>query len=115
MCNNVDGCIVFCFGLVVKYFIDIGVGVIDVDYCGLVKVFLFNYVDFDFEVKEGDWIVQLIVEWIFIFEVVEVQELEESVRGVGGFGSMGGFGVVVVFVVNQVFVLMMVNNSWSWV
>lgn len=49
--------VVFCLGLVWKNFIDVGVGVIDVDYCGLVGVIFFNYLDFDFIIKVGDWIV----------------------------------------------------------
>ena len=37
-----------------KHSIDVGAGVIDVDYRGLVGVILFNHSNVDFEVKVGD-------------------------------------------------------------
>ncbi|CAH1164186.1 unnamed protein product [Phaedon cochleariae] len=76
-------------GLAVKNFIDVGAGVVDEDYRGILKVVLFNHSDNDFEVKSGDRIAQLICEKIYYPELEEVEELTETVRGEGGFGSTG--------------------------
>ncbi|XP_023312159.1 deoxyuridine 5'-triphosphate nucleotidohydrolase-like [Anoplophora glabripennis] len=75
-------------GLAVKKFIDVGAGVIDQDYTGVIKVVLFNHSDEDFLVKKGDRIAQLICEKIFYPELEEVDVLEKKTeRGDGGFGS----------------------------
>ncbi|TXG66645.1 hypothetical protein EZV62_007920 [Acer yangbiense] len=50
--------------LACKHSIDIGAGIIDADYRGLVGVIMFNHSDVDFEVKVGDRIAQLIIERI---------------------------------------------------
>ncbi|CAG9766315.1 unnamed protein product [Ceutorhynchus assimilis] len=76
-------------GLAVKNFIDVGAGVVDEDYRGVLKVVLFNHSDEDFEVKKGDRIAQLICEKIYYPELEEVQELTNTERGAGGFGSTG--------------------------
>ena len=67
-------------GLALKKFIDVGAGVVDVDYRGEVGVVLFNHGDHDFEVKMGDRIAQLILEKISTPEVEEVSELVTIVR-----------------------------------
>ncbi|EFA05862.1 deoxyuridine 5'-triphosphate nucleotidohydrolase [Tribolium castaneum] len=76
-------------GLAVKNFIDVGAGVVDEDYRGVLKVVLFNHSDTAFEVKSGDRIAQLICERIYYPDIEEVQELSETARGEGGFGSTG--------------------------
>ncbi|XP_018573994.1 deoxyuridine 5'-triphosphate nucleotidohydrolase [Anoplophora glabripennis] len=76
-------------GLAVKNFIDVGAGVVDEDYRGVLKVVLFNHSDADFEVKSGDRIAQLICERIYYPDIEEVQELTDTDRGEGGFGSTG--------------------------
>ncbi|XP_023979423.1 deoxyuridine 5'-triphosphate nucleotidohydrolase, mitochondrial-like [Physeter macrocephalus] len=78
-------------GLAAKPFIDVGAGVIDEDYRGNVGVVLFNFgkEKFEFEVKKGDQIAQLICEQIFYPEIEEVQVLDDTERGSGGFGSTG--------------------------
>lgn len=76
-------------GLAVKNFIDVGAGVVDEDYRGILKVVLFNHSDADFEVKKGDRIAQLICEKIYYPELEEVKELTDTERGEGGFGSTG--------------------------
>lgn len=76
-------------GLASKHFIDTGAGVIDSDYCGEVKVLLFNHASDDFPIKRGDRVAQLVLERIYTPEIIEVTDLEESVRGAGGFGSTG--------------------------
>jgi len=77
-------------GLASKFMIDTGAGVIDADYRGVVYVLLFNFLDKDFEVQEGDRIAQLIIEKIETPEVLEVEDLGETLRGTNGFGSTGG-------------------------
>lgn len=76
-------------GLAWKHSIDVGAGVIDHDYRGLVGIILFNHSDVDFIVKVGDRVAQLILEKIETPEVMEVEDLEETKRGTGGFGSTG--------------------------
>jgi dUTP pyrophosphatase len=76
-------------GLAVKNFIDVGAGVVDEDYRGVIKVVLFNHSDSPFEVKSGDRIAQFICERIYYPDLEEVKELTETERGEGGFGSTG--------------------------
>jgi len=72
-----------------KNSIDVGAGVIDVDYRGSVGVILFNHSDVDFNITYGDRIAQLILQKIYTPEVEEVQELDDTERAAGGFGSTG--------------------------
>lgn len=72
-----------------KNSIDVGAGVIDVDYRGTVGVILFNHSDVEFKVAAGDRVAQLILEHIYTPEVVEVEDLDETERNAGGFGSTG--------------------------
>ena len=51
-------------GLTIRNFIDVGVGVVDLDYRGKIKVVLFNHSAEDFAVQAGDQIAQLILERI---------------------------------------------------
>ncbi|XP_014276193.1 deoxyuridine 5'-triphosphate nucleotidohydrolase [Halyomorpha halys] len=76
-------------GLAWKNFIDVGAGVIDVDYRGNVGVVIFNHGDCDFIIKNGDRIAQLICEKIAYPFLEEVKSLDETTRGSGGFGSSG--------------------------
>ncbi|ORX78238.1 deoxyuridine 5'-triphosphate nucleotidohydrolase [Anaeromyces robustus] len=76
-------------GLAIKHFIDVGAGVVDSDYRGNLGVVMFNFGEKEFVIKKGDRIAQLILERIYIPEVVEVEELDETSRGAGGFGSTG--------------------------
>ena len=74
-------------GIVVKKFIDMGVGVIDRDYRGEIGVVLFNHSAVDFQVQVGDKIVQLILKKIKTPTVEKVIVLSATNRGSGGFGS----------------------------
>jgi dUTP pyrophosphatase len=79
-------------GLAVKHGIDIGAGVVDSDYLGIVGVVMFNTGDNDFQVNAGDRIAQLICERIYTpvwEEVSSLANFEETERGDGGFGSTG--------------------------
>ncbi|KAJ3649165.1 hypothetical protein Zmor_020921 [Zophobas morio] len=76
-------------GLAVKNFIDVGAGVVDEDYRGVIKVVLFNHSDTPFEIKSGDRIAQFICQRIYYPDIEEVEDLTETARGEGGFGSTG--------------------------
>lgn len=76
-------------GLALKNSIDVGAGVIDMDYRGEIAVILFNHGDQDFEVSEGDRIAQLIVERIMPTILKEVDDLSKTMRDKNGFGSTG--------------------------
>lgn len=58
-------------GLSLKH-IDVGAGVVDSDYTGIVKVLLINNSSQDFMVKKGDRIAQIILERIIISPVTEL-------------------------------------------
>lgn len=66
-----------------------GVGTIDSDYRGEVKVALFNLSAEDVVVCEGDRIAQLIIAPYERVEIIPVSELEKTERGEKGFGSTG--------------------------
>lgn len=66
-----------------------GVGVIDPDYRGTVKVVLTNTTDKDIVVYAGSRVAQLILTPINKPRFIEVTELPNTVRGSGGFGSTG--------------------------
>lgn len=78
-------------GLAIKHGISLvnGIGTIDSDYRGEIKVILINLGDKDFTINSGDRIAQM----VFIkheqadFELVE--ELNDTERGTGGFGHTG--------------------------
>ncbi|KJR48322.1 Deoxyuridine 5'-triphosphate nucleotidohydrolase [Desulfosporosinus sp. I2] len=78
-------------GLASRYGIGLtnGVGVIDSDYRGEIKVLIQNLGNESVMIKPGDRIAQMVFMPIFraIFE--DVAELQETARGVGGFGSTG--------------------------
>lgn len=70
--------------------IDVGAGVIDSDYRGVVKVLLINNSNSEFTVCPGDAIAQLILERIYTCDpeiVTTESELGSTDRGAGGFGS----------------------------
>ena len=71
--------------LATKNMITTKAGVIDTDYRGIVFVLLFNHLDQDLEVKQGDWITQLILEKIATPKIKQVNDLDETVRGSQGF------------------------------
>ena len=76
-------------GLAIRNFIDVGAGVVDLDYRGEIKVILFNHSAEDFAVQAGDWIAQLILERIETPQVKKVAALDDTDRVAGGFGSTG--------------------------
>lgn len=75
-------------GLNVRYGIT-SEGVIDCGYTGSIRVKLYNNSGYDYTVKAGDKISQLVILPIATPELELVEELEETERGTGGFGSTG--------------------------
>ncbi|BCS87204.1 dUTP diphosphatase [Pseudodesulfovibrio sediminis] len=66
-----------------------GVGVIDPDYRGEIKVSLLNTSDQVRRIKRGQRIAQLVFMPIFQANILPMDELGETDRGAGGFGSTG--------------------------
>ena len=66
-----------------------GVGVIDSDYRGELRVALYNESDTDYVIHDGDRIAQLMVLPVVQPTLEFVDELDETERGAGGFGSTG--------------------------
>jgi dUTP pyrophosphatase len=64
-------------------------GTIDPDYRGELKVILFNSGKFDYTVKSGDRIAQMVFAKYEHVRLDNVNELSETERGTGGFGSTG--------------------------
>ncbi len=78
-------------GLAVKEGITLinGVGTVDEDYRGEIKVGLINLGQEPFCIQDGDRIAQMVVARYEKIQWLEVEELEESPRGSGGFGHTG--------------------------
>ena len=66
-----------------------GIGVIDSDYRGELRVTLHNTTDTPYTVQSGDRIAQLMVIPVACPPIEVVDELPETGRGAGGFGSTG--------------------------
>ena len=66
-----------------------GVGVIDSDYRGEIKVALFNHGWEDYLVQPGERIAQLVVLPAAQAKILVTDDLDETERGNGGFGSTG--------------------------
>lgn len=66
-----------------------GVGVIDSDYRGEIRVGLVNLGPADYTIEPGERIAQLVFAPVLRAELVESDSLEETERGTGGFGSTG--------------------------
>lgn len=78
-------------GLGVKHGVALsnGVGVIDSDYRGEIRVGLTNLSDVPYTVHPGDRVAQMAILPVARAEVVQAEELDETGRGTGGFGSTG--------------------------
>ena len=66
-----------------------GVGIIDSDYRGEIRVPLINQSDVPFTVTDGMRIAQLIAVPVYMPQILTAETLPETVRGSGGFGSTG--------------------------
>ncbi len=78
-------------GLAVKHGLTLsnGVGVIDSDYTGEIRVGLVNLSAEPYTIQPGERIAQLVVAPVCLPDFVQVDRLEETQRGAGGFGSTG--------------------------
>ena len=74
-------------GLAMKHQIHVGVGVIDPDYTGEVKILLFNARRHYYLIQKGDPIAQLILEKASLPILTKVDELPPTNRGEKGCGS----------------------------
>ena len=69
---------------------DVGVGVIDLDYRGNLKVVIMNHsVETHLHIEPGDRIAQFIMSRFETHEFVEVVDVDATERGHGGLGSTG--------------------------
>lgn len=92
--NGFEGQVRARSGLSIKYGLTMvnGVGTVDADYRGELKVPMINLGGEDFKVESGDRIAQIIFaryESITFEPVDSVESLEETKRGSGGFGHTG--------------------------
>jgi len=81
-------------GLAAKYGIGLvnGIGTIDSDYRGEIKICLINWGDEPFIVNDGDRIAQMVVAKYVRAEIDVTGSLSETERGEGGFGHTGTKG-----------------------
>lgn len=64
-------------------------GVIDENYRGEIIVCLANFSFWDYEIKRGDRVAQLLVQYVSNVPIIQVDNLTESERNDSGFGSSG--------------------------
>ena len=78
-------------GLAVKWGIGLvnGVGTVDSDYRGEIKVPIINWGNEPFSINDGDRIAQMIIARYERIQWEEVDELTDTQRGSGGFGHTG--------------------------
>lgn len=78
-------------GLAIKKGIGLvnGIGTIDSDYRGELKVPLINWGSEPFEIQNGDRIAQLVIAKYERVKVEVTTELQDTLRGEGGFGHTG--------------------------
>ena len=78
-------------GLAIKYCISLvnGIGTIDSDYRGEIKVILINLGSEDFIINKGDRIAQMVIMKHEQVKFELVEELNQTERGQGGFGHTG--------------------------
>ena len=78
-------------GLGVKHGVALanGVGVIDSDYRGEIRVGLVNQSDVPYTIQPGNRVAQLAVMPVVQARLERVETLDETERGAGGFGSTG--------------------------
>ena len=78
-------------GLAIKHGISLanGVGIIDSDYRGEIKVGLINLGEEDFVINPDERIAQMLIMPVETPELTVADELSDTERGEGGFGSTG--------------------------
>ena len=88
------GCVALVYarsGLSIKHGLCManGVGVVDSDYRGELKVGVINQKRESYTIMPGERIAQLVIMPVSCMPVCEVSELSDTDRGEGGFGSTG--------------------------
>lgn len=78
-------------GLAIKHGIGLvnGIGTIDSDYRGEIKIPLINWGKDEFSIKDGERIAQMVIAKYERVTWQQVDQLEETQRGAGGFGHTG--------------------------
>ncbi|MCF0140864.1 MAG: dUTP diphosphatase [Mogibacterium sp.] len=78
-------------GLAIKHGIGLvnGIGTIDSDYRGELKVAMINFGSEAFTINDGDRIAQLVIAEYIKAEILASDELSDTERGEGGFGHTG--------------------------
>ncbi len=78
-------------GLSIKHGITMvnGIGTIDSDYRGELKIPMVNLSNETYTINNGDRIAQIVFNKVEVAQFVEVQELNDTERSTGGFGSTG--------------------------
>lgn len=78
-------------GLAVKHGISLvnGIGTIDSDYRGEIRVSMINLGNEPFIIKNGDRVAQMVIAKYETVEWDQVDELDDTERGEGGFGHTG--------------------------
>jgi len=78
-------------GLAIKHGISLanGIGTIDSDYRGEIKVILINLSKENFEINPGDRIAQVVFQKIEKAKLIKVEGINKTERGTGGFGHTG--------------------------
>lgn len=78
-------------GLAIKHGIGLvnGIGTVDADYRGEIRVPLINWSNEDFVINDGDRIGQVIITSYEKVELEAAEELSDTERGEGGFGHTG--------------------------
>jgi deoxyuridine 5'-triphosphate nucleotidohydrolase len=76
-------------GLAVKQGISVHLGTIDSTYTGELKVLVYNFSNQEVVITHGMKIAQLVIQKVYLPQLVEVNELTATSRGNNGFGSTG--------------------------
>jgi dUTP pyrophosphatase len=78
-------------GLALKHGITLanGIGTIDSDYRGEIKVILVNLSNENYTINNGDRVAQLVFIKYVKSELIEVDDLDQTIRDDGGFGHSG--------------------------
>lgn len=66
-----------------------GIGTIDSDYRGEIKVILINLSQEPYIINKGDRVAQMVFIKYEKVNLIEVENLDETIRGEGGFGHSG--------------------------
>lgn len=78
-------------GLAVKHGIGLvnGIGTVDSDYRGELRVPMINWGNEPFTINDGDRIAQMVIAKYEKAEIIRADELSDTERGEGGFGHTG--------------------------